>query len=97
MSATITSFAIRYCVKGRVEVLWPKQSLTQEQTQVAIGRIIDRAHELHHKLEYIAIVPCAKRPGTKRLAEISRRTMTQAQLVHACNVYHRKAAAAAAR
>lgn len=97
MSATITSFAIRYCVKGRVEVLWPKQHLTQEQTQVAIGRIIDRAHELHHKLEYIAVVPCTKRPGTKRIAEISRRTMTQEQLVHACNVYHRKAAAAAAR
>lgn len=97
MSAAITSYAIRYCVKGRVEVLWPKQSLTHDETQVAIGRIIDRAHELHHKLEYIAVVPCAKRPGTKRLAEISRRTMTQAQLVHACNVYHRKAAAAAAR
>jgi hypothetical protein len=97
MSATITTFAIRYCVKGRVEVLWPKQSLSHEETQVAIGRIIDRAHKLHHVLDYIAVVPCTKRPGTKRLAEISRRTMDQAQLVHACNVYHRKAAAAAAR
>lgn len=97
MSATITSYAVRYCVKGRVEVLWPKQHLSHDEAQVAIGRIIDRAHELHHVLDYIAIVPCAKRPGTKRLAEISRRTMDQAQLVHACNVYHRKAAAAAAR
>lgn len=97
MSATTTAYAIRYCVKGRVEVLWPKQHMTHDETQVAIGRIIDRAHELHHKLEYIAIVPCVKKPGTKRLAEISRRTMTQEQLVHACNVYHRRAVAAAAR
>lgn len=97
MSATITSYAIRYCVHGRRCVMWPKYPLTQEQTQVAIGRIIDRAYELNHKLEYIAVVPCVKKPGTKRLAEISRRTMDQAQLVHACNVYHRKAAAAAAR
>lgn len=96
MSATITSFAIRYCVKGRRPVLWPKQNLTQEQTQVAIGRIIDRAFEQHHKLEYIRVVPCVKKPGTKSIAEISRVTMTQEQLVHACNVYHRKAATALA-
>jgi len=95
MSANVNSYAVRYAVVGRTEVLWPKQHLTHEQAQVAIGRIIDRAHELHHKLDYVAIVPCAKRPGTRRIAEISRRTMTQEQLVHACNVYHRKAVAAA--
>lgn len=97
MSATITSFAIRYCVKGRVEVLWPKQHLSHDEAQVAIGRIIDRAHELHHILDYIVIVPCVKKPGTKRLAEISRRTMDQAQLIHACNFYHRRVVAAATR
>lgn len=97
MSATITSFAIRYRVQGRVEVLFPKTHLTDAQVRAHLGHIIDRAHKLGHTLDYIHVVPCAKRPGTKVLADISRQTLTQKQLVHACNVYHRAALAAAGR
>lgn len=95
MSATTTSFAIRYRVAGRVEVVFPKTHLDKAQVRAHIGHIIDRAHGLGHTLDYIHVVPCVKKPGTKVIADISRQSMTQEQLVHACNVYHRAAVAAA--
>lgn len=94
MSASVTSFAIRYKVEGRVEIVYPKTHLTKKQTQVAIGRIIDAAHEHHLTLLYVTVVPCVKRPGTKAIVEISRNTMSQDDLVKACNAYHRIAVSA---
>lgn len=88
MAANLNSFAIRYCVRGRVEVLYPKTHLTREQTRVELGRIIDQGHKFGHKFEYIHVVPCVKRPGTKPVSVLSRTSMTAHQLAHACNYYH---------
>jgi hypothetical protein len=86
-----STFAIRYAVDNKTEVLYPKLSLTHSQVQVELGRIIYKALREGRKLQYLRVVPCVKRPGTKVLAELSRRTMTEDQLRHACKVYHSKA------
>lgn len=91
MARLVTTFAVRYqAVDGKAQV-YPEQGLNREDTQVAIGRIIDAAHAQKKVLAFIAVVPCVKRPGSRVIAEISRRTMTQEQLVHVCNFYHGKA------
>ena len=92
MSSTVNRFAVVYRVRGGAEHCIAKGS-SKETAYIAIGRVIDKAHAERKVLDYVRVVPCRKRPGTKVIFEMSRTVMDQQKLVALCNYFHRKAVA----
>ena len=92
MSATITeSRAIRYCTVTGVEHVIP--NLNKVACAQKVGSLLYSALKRGEKLSYVRIVSCNKRPGTKVLFEMSRKTMDEEQLRHWCKYFHQKAIA----
>ena len=93
MAGNVTTFAIRYESKSGAHLYRPggKVSYSRDEAAAALGRILWAAHCRGEKLDWVRVVPCVKRPGTKPVFEMSRRTMSQEQLVHFCKVFTLKA------
>lgn len=90
MSATVTEFcAIRYCTTTGVEHVIPK--LDRVSCAVKVGNLLYTALKKGEKLSYVRIVSCRRRPGTKVLFEMSRKTMDEEQLRRWCKFFHQKA------
>ena len=86
--ANVNTYSIRYATTTGIEhCIYGGDKYA---TEAKVGRIIDAAHAKGHTLAYVRVVAHVKRAGTKPLFELSRKAMDQSQLVHYCNLFHRR-------
>lgn len=89
MGSTVNRLAVVYCARGKSPRTIGK-GVDRNRAAALIGRIIAEAHAKGETLDYVRIVPCRKRPGTRVLFELSRKRYDQHALVVWCNYFNRK-------
>ena len=83
------SYAIRYAtITGAEHVTITGDT---DATYAKAGRILYAALKRGHRLSYLTVVRCRKRPGTKPVFSMSRDSMSEEELTKWCKFFHRKA------